>query len=82
MDIFGKIFSTCIIVPLNILRANLSKDLKDLENDIRASFKVNGVKIIEIKDDKIRFSKRSLNKDPLDWFKNKMYYIRRRFVHF
>jgi len=28
------------------------------------------VKIIEIKDDKIRFSKRSLNKDPLDWFKN------------
>ena len=28
------------------------------------------VKIIEIKDDKIRFSKRALNKDPLDWFKD------------
>ena len=27
------------------------------------------VKIIEIKDEKIRFSKRSLTKDPLDWFK-------------
>ena len=27
------------------------------------------VKILEIKDDKIRFSKRSLDKDPLDWFK-------------
>ena len=27
------------------------------------------VKIIEIKDDKIRFSKRALEKDPLDWFK-------------
>ena len=28
------------------------------------------VKIIEIKDDKIRFSKRALDKDPLEWFKN------------
>ena len=28
------------------------------------------MKIIEINDDKIRFSKRALEKDPLDWFKN------------
>ena len=28
------------------------------------------VRIIEIKDDKIRFSKRALDKDPLDWFKD------------
>ena len=28
------------------------------------------VKIIEIKDDKIRFSKRALEKDPLEWFKD------------
>ena len=28
------------------------------------------VKIIEINDDKIRFSKRALEKDPLDWFKD------------
>jgi len=28
------------------------------------------VKIIEIKDEKIRFSKRALDKDPLDWFKD------------
>ena len=28
------------------------------------------VKIIEAKDDKIRFSKRALDKDPLDWFKD------------
>ena len=27
------------------------------------------VKIIEVKDDKIRFSKRALEKDPLNWFK-------------
>ena len=28
------------------------------------------VKIIEVKDEKIRFSKRALESDPLDWFKN------------
>ena len=28
------------------------------------------VKILEIKDDKIRFSKRALEKDPMDWFKD------------
>jgi len=27
------------------------------------------VKIIEVKDEKIKFSKRALDKDPLDWFK-------------
>ena len=27
------------------------------------------VKILEIKDEKIRFSKRALDNDPLDWFK-------------
>ena len=27
------------------------------------------MKIIEVKDEKIRFSKRALDKDPLDWFK-------------
>ena len=25
---------------------------------------------LEIKDDKIRFSKRALEKDPMDWFKD------------
>ena len=28
------------------------------------------VKILEVKDDKIRFSKRALEKDPFDWFKD------------
>ena len=27
------------------------------------------MKILEVKDEKIRFSKRALDKDPLDWFK-------------
>ena len=44
------------------------KILEDLKK-----FKKNeiiNVKIIEIKDDKIKFSKRALDKDPLDWFKD------------
>ena len=41
------------------------EDLKKFKkNDIL------NVKILEIKDDKIRFSKRALDKDPLDWFKD------------
>ena len=28
------------------------------------------VKILEIKDNKVRFSKRLLDKDPMDWFKD------------
>ena len=34
------------------------------KNDVLA------VKVLEIKDDKIKFSKRALEKDPLDWFKD------------
>ena len=37
--------------------------LKIKKNDVIS------VKIIEIKDDKIKFSKRALEKDPFDWFK-------------
>ncbi len=39
------------------------EDLKKYKKDDILS-----VKILEIKDDKIRFSKRALEKDPLDWF--------------
>ncbi len=49
------------------------KELSYLEStDELKKFKKNDiipVKIIEIKDDKIKFSKRALEKDPLDWFK-------------
>tara|TARA_B100001057_G_scaffold46152_1_gene41168 strand:+ start:4877 stop:6598 length:1722 start_codon:yes stop_codon:yes gene_type:complete len=42
-----------------------SEDLKKFKkNDIIS------VKILDVKDDKIRFSKRALDKDPLDWFKD------------
>ena len=49
------------------------KELSYLEStDELKKFKKNdiiSVKIIEIKDDKIKFSKRALEKDPMDWFK-------------
>ena len=44
----------------------------DEKQDHLNDFKKNDVievKIIEVKDEKIRFSKRALDKDPLDWFK-------------
>ena len=47
--------------------------LKNLNETNLKKFKKNeiiNVKILEIKDDKIRFSKRALGKDPFDWFKD------------
>jgi len=49
------------------------KEISYQENaDQLKQFKKNdvvSVKIIEVKDDKIRFSKRALERDPFDWFK-------------
>ena len=44
-------------------KENIDELKKYKKNDILS------VKILEIKDDKIRFSKRALEKDPMDWFK-------------
>ena len=41
------------------------EDLKKYKKDQEIN-----VKIIEVKDDKIKFSVRALEKDPLDWFKD------------
>ena len=50
------------------------KEISFQENiDDLKKFKKNDtlkVKIIEVKDEKIRLSKRALEQDPLDWFKN------------
>ena len=65
--IFGE------IVDLKLSGMLHYKELSYQENsDELKKFKKNDiipVKIIEIKDDKIKFSKRALEKDPLDWFK-------------
>ena len=66
--IFGELIDSGLMGMLHF------KELSWLENvDDLKKFKKNdviNVKIISIKDDKIRFSKRALDKDPLEWFKD------------
>ena len=65
--IFGELVESGLSGMLHYKELNFFENIEDLKkykkNDII------DVKIIEIKDDKIRFSKRALEKDPLDWFK-------------
>ena len=66
--IFGELTESGLTGMLHYKEISYEENIEDLKK-----FKKNeimNVKIIEIKDDKIRFSKRSLNQDPLDWFKN------------
>ena len=66
--IFGEIDDTGLSGMLHYKEISYEENIEDLKkykkNDII------DVQIIEIKDDKIRFSKRALDKDPLDWFKD------------
>jgi len=66
--IFGELTESALTGMLHYKEISYEENLEDLEK-----FKKNdiiNVKIIEIKDDKIRFSKRALDSDPLDWFKD------------
>jgi len=66
--IFGELIDTALTGMLHYKEISYEENIEDLKK-----FKKNdiiNVKIIEIKDDKIRFSKRALDKDPLDWFKD------------
>ena len=65
--IFGELVDTKLSGMLHYKEISYEENIENLKK-----FKKNEVlkvKIIEIKDDKIRFSKRALEKDPLDWFK-------------
>ncbi len=66
--IFGELVDSGLTGMLHYKEISFSENIEELKkykkNDI-----IN-VKIIEIKDEKIRFSKRALDKDPLDWFKD------------
>ena len=65
--VFGELVDSGLSGMLHYKEISYDENLDDLKK-----FKKNdtiNVKIIEIKDEKIRFSKRSLTKDPLDWFK-------------
>ena len=66
--IFGELIDFGLTGMLHHKEISYEENIEDLKK-----FKKNdviNVKIIEIKDDKIRFSKRALDKDPLDWFKD------------
>ena len=66
--IFGEMTDTKLSGMLHYKEISYEEKPEDLKK-----FKKNDiikVKIVEIKDDKIRFSKRALDKDPLDWFKD------------
>ncbi len=66
--IFGEIVDSGLSGMLHYKEISYNENIEDLKR-----FKKNDVvdvKILEIKDEKIRFSKRLLEKDPLDWFKD------------
>ena len=65
--IFGEISDSKLSGMLHYKEISYQENIEDLKK-----FKKNdiiNVKILEIKDDKIRFSKRALEKDPLDHLK-------------
>ena len=65
--IFGELADTGLSGMLHYKEISYEENIENLKK-----YKKNdtlNVKIIEIKDDKIRFSKRALDHDPLDWFK-------------
>ena len=65
--IFAEL-DTGLVGMIHYKEISFSENEEDLKK-----FKKNDlikVKIVEIKDDKIRFSMRALGKDPLDWFKD------------
>jgi len=66
--IFGELIDSKLSGMLHYKEISYQENVEDLKK-----YKKNdtiSVKILEIKDDKIRFSKRALDKDPLDWFKD------------
>ena len=66
--IFGELTDIKLPGMLHYKELSFQEDIADLKkykkNDIL------NVKVLEIKDDKIKFSKRALDKDPLEWFKD------------
>ena len=66
--IFGELTDSGLAGMLHYKEISYQENIDDLKK-----YKKNDkltVKVLEIKDDKIRFSKRALEKDPLDWFKD------------
>ncbi len=66
--IFGEIIDTGLSGMLHYKEISYTENVEDLKKFKKNS--VISVKVQEVKDEKIKFSKRALEKDPLDWFKD------------
>ena len=66
--IFGEINGTNLVGMLHYKEISYQENLGNLKQFKKDD--IINVKIIEIKDEKIKFSKRALDKDPLDWFED------------
>ena len=65
--IFGELTESRLPGMLHYKEISYQEDVNDLKKFKKDE--VINVKILEVKDDKIRFSKRALERDPLSWFK-------------
>ncbi len=65
--IFGEILDSGLSGMLHYKEISYEEKSEDLKKFKKGE--TLNVKILEIKDEKIRFSKRALDRDPLDWFK-------------
>ena len=66
--IFGELLESGLSGMLHYKEISYDENIDDLKKFKKDD--ILSVKILEIKDDKIRFSKRALDKDPLDFFKD------------
>ncbi len=66
--IFGELQDTGLTGMLHYKEISYQENIEDLKKFKKGD--TVKVKVLEIKDDKIKFSKRALEKDPMDWFKD------------
>jgi len=66
--IFGELVDSKLSGMLHYKEISYQENIEDLGKFKKGEML--NVIILDIKDDKIRFSKRALEKDPLDWFKD------------
>ena len=66
--IFAELMDTKLSGMLHYKEISYSENIEDLKKYKKGDTIT--AKIIDINDEKIRFSKRALEKDPLDWFKD------------
>ena len=67
-SIFGEINETKLVGMMHYKEISYQENIEDLQKFKKGD--TLKVKIIDVKDNKIRFSKRAMEKDPMDWFKD------------